>query len=478
MNLKTGYENLDNIIGGLNGGELITIAGRSSMGKSTLAHNIVNNLSTQTNSKILFFTFDKCKNILKWIMTGKNVEIIEDCSFSIEDMRRICEETSSLSLVIIDCIQLVFGNKYDGRRYEKGYRWIDEICYVYQQLKKMAIKLNIPVIVLSQLSRDLEEREDKRPILTDLKKIVEITQKADIVDTHLSNIKVPNTKEREDKLTDNDGRIMQKMDKVIFLYRENYYNINYDLNDIELIVAKNTGGSTGTVKLLFNKDTLTYKQGSSLKTSYVKGCTAELRVLDIKCKKQILDIIKEEVANYYNIPSEYLKMRIKKLEKNKINVNRVSEAREMAICLSIELTSIDRLFIANSFGIYGVSIGFFIHFFYDFREYFNKHEDLEFAFNKLKTICEKKINDKIEEIKKSIDIVDVIRNYIPLEKRGKNYFGICPFHKDSKPILSVSQKKQIYKCFGCGATGNVITFAKNYERVKTNEKVEKFLGSD
>ena len=171
-------------------------------------------------------------------------------------------------------------------------------------------------------------------------------------------------------------------------------------------------------------------------------------------------------------------MRIKKLEKNKINVNRVSEAREMAICLSIELTSIDRLFIANSFGIYGVSIGFFIHFFYDFREYFNKHEDLEFAFNKLKTICEKKINDKIEEIKKSIDIVDVIRNYIPLEKRGKNYFGICPFHKDSKPILSVSQKKQIYKCFGCGATGNVITFAKNYERVKTNEKVEKFLGSD
>ena len=162
MNLKTGYENLDNIIGGLNGGELITIAGRSSMGKSTLAHNIVNNLSTQTNSKILFFTFDKCKNILKWIMTGKNVEIIEDCSFSIEDMRRICEETSSLSLVIIDCIQLVFGNKYDGRRYEKGYRWIDEICYVYQQLKKMAIKLNIPVIVLSQLSRDLEEREDKK----------------------------------------------------------------------------------------------------------------------------------------------------------------------------------------------------------------------------------------------------------------------------------------------------------------------------
>ena len=81
MNLKTGYENLDNIIGGLHGGELITIAGRSSMGKSTLAHNIVNNLSTQTNSKILFFTFDKCKNILKWIMTGKNVEIIEDCSF-------------------------------------------------------------------------------------------------------------------------------------------------------------------------------------------------------------------------------------------------------------------------------------------------------------------------------------------------------------------------------------------------------------
>lgn len=80
--------------------------------------------------------------------------------------------------------------------------------------------------------------------------------------------------------------------------------------------------------------------------------------------------------------------------------------------------------------------------------------------------------DKIEKLRKSVDIVDVIRNYIPLEKRGKIYFGVCPFHKDTLPSLSVSQENQIYKCFCCGASGNVITFIKNYKKVTFDEALK------
>ena len=84
----------------------------------------------------------------------------------------------------------------------------------------------------------------------------------------------------------------------------------------------------------------------------------------------------------------------------------------------------------------------------------------------------------IEEVRQKNDIVDVISSYVGLKKKGSNYMCCCPFHGEKTPSFSVSPSRQIYKCFGCGATGNVITFAKNYERVKTNEKVEKFLGSD
>ena len=64
----------------------------------------------------------------------------------------------------------------------------------------------------------------------------------------------------------------------------------------------------------------------------------------------------------------------------------------------------------------------------------------------------------VETIRKANDIVEVISNYLPLTKRGKNYFGVCPFHDDTNPSMSVSADKQIYKCFSCGASGNVITF--------------------
>jgi len=74
-------------------------------------------------------------------------------------------------------------------------------------------------------------------------------------------------------------------------------------------------------------------------------------------------------------------------------------------------------------------------------------------------------NEMINEIRHKIDIVDVISNYIPLTQKGKNYFGVCPFHDDHSPSMSVSKEKQIFTCFSCGATGNVFTFVSDYEHV-------------
>ena len=83
---------------------------------------------------------------------------------------------------------------------------------------------------------------------------------------------------------------------------------------------------------------------------------------------------------------------------------------------------------------------------------------------------------KINEIRESADIVDIIKNYIPLELKGKNYFGVCPFHQDHSPSMSVSKEKQMYKCFSCGAAGNVFTFVSNYENITFIEAVVKVAG--
>lgn len=83
--------------------------------------------------------------------------------------------------------------------------------------------------------------------------------------------------------------------------------------------------------------------------------------------------------------------------------------------------------------------------------------------------------DIINEIRAKSDIVDVISSYIPLTKKGRNYFGVCPFHDDTNPSLSVSPERQIYKCFSCGASGNVFSFVMDYEKISFPESV-KLLG--
>ncbi len=80
-------------------------------------------------------------------------------------------------------------------------------------------------------------------------------------------------------------------------------------------------------------------------------------------------------------------------------------------------------------------------------------------------------NSVINDIRNAVDIVEVISSYVPLTARGKNYFGVCPFHDDHSPSMSVSKEKQIYTCFSCGATGNVFKFLQDYENISFLEAV-------
>ena len=84
-------------------------------------------------------------------------------------------------------------------------------------------------------------------------------------------------------------------------------------------------------------------------------------------------------------------------------------------------------------------------------------------------------NDLANEIRRKTDIVDIIGERIPLVARGKNFFGVCPFHDDSNPSMCVSREKQIYTCFSCHATGNVFTFLMNYEHIDFRETL-RYLG--
>lgn len=81
----------------------------------------------------------------------------------------------------------------------------------------------------------------------------------------------------------------------------------------------------------------------------------------------------------------------------------------------------------------------------------------------------------VNEIRQKIDIVDLISEYIPLIQKGKNYFGVCPFHNDTNPSMSVSREKQIYKCFSCGASGNAFNFIMDYDHIEFKEAI-KILG--
>ena len=87
--------------------------------------------------------------------------------------------------------------------------------------------------------------------------------------------------------------------------------------------------------------------------------------------------------------------------------------------------------------------------------------------------CMKIDSNTLNEIRNNRDIVDVISGYLPLTSKGKKYVGVCPFHDDHSPSMSVSKEKQIYTCFSCGATGNVFKFIQDYENISFLQAVKK-----
>ncbi len=254
--LTTGFTDLDLLTSGLHENELIIIAARPAMGKTAFALNLAINAALSTPKAVALFNLEMGAEQLaermigsvggidlKKLKTGQlsdkdwqkvneamselgetNIYIEDVSGITVGDIRAKCRRLANsekgLGLVIIDYLQLIQGGaRYAGNRQQ-------EVSEISRSLKTMAIELHIPVIALAQLSRGVELREDKRPIMSDLRESGSIEQDADIVS---------------------------------FIYRDDYYNPDkYDLSsntsETEFIVAKHRSGNTGTVKLLFEKN--------------------------------------------------------------------------------------------------------------------------------------------------------------------------------------------------------------------------------
>ncbi len=249
--LKSGFDDLDSLIQGFQKSDLIIIAGRPSMGKTALSLNIATNIIQTSKLPILFFSLEMSKeqimyrllametninqirlrngklNQNDWIKVNRMINIfsklplfIDDASnLSIQNIRSkiktLIFEQNQVGLVIIDYLQLMQNSKL------KLENRVQELSQITRSLKIIAREFNIPIIALSQLSRNVENRLEKRPVLSDLRE---------------------------------SGSIEQDADLVLMLYRKDSSNdTNLDQDDIELIIAKQRNGPTGTVKLQFQK---------------------------------------------------------------------------------------------------------------------------------------------------------------------------------------------------------------------------------
>ena len=245
--LATGFDELNRRTGGFHGGELILIAGRPGMGKSTFAVNIAEHIAINDKKTIAIFNLEMPKeqivnriicsqsrvntgkvrngeiNADDWEKIGEIVDkvasapiyIDDTASVTVSQIRAKCrrlKQTRNLALVVIDYLQLM---QSSGRTESRQ----QEISEISRSLKILSKELDIPVIALSQLSRASEGRSDKRPMLSDLRE---------------------------------SGAIEQDADIVMFLYRDDYYNKDTDEKNIaECIIAKHRNGETGTFKLGF-----------------------------------------------------------------------------------------------------------------------------------------------------------------------------------------------------------------------------------
>ena len=248
--LPTNFRDLDKITAGLQKSDLILVAARPSMGKTAFTLNLAQNVSIIYGKKVAFFSLEMSKEQLvgrilssvaevsseklrvadlngdEWGRVLKAAETMSNAPLYIDDtpgltvqmmrskLRRLKAE-HGLDLVVVDYIQLMQGSS-SGRQGENRQQEISDIS---RNLKLIAREFNVPVIALSQLSRSVEQRPDKRPLLSDLRESGSLEQDADIV---------------------------------IFLYRDKYYEPETEKGDItEVIIRKHRSGSLGTVELVF-----------------------------------------------------------------------------------------------------------------------------------------------------------------------------------------------------------------------------------
>lgn len=254
--ITTGWRDLDHMTAGLQRSDLIIVAARPAMGKSTLVSNLAYNVATRTKQAALFFSLEMSKEQLvdrmlaeaagvdAWnIRTGNLSDddfeklsaamgemaeapiFIDDTpGLSVLEMRtkaRRVAHNHPLGVIIVDYLQLMQGSgrNYDGNR-------VQEVSEISRGLKLIARELNVPVIALSQLSRSVESRNPQIPQLADLRESGSIEQDADIV---------------------------------MFIYREDYYNPETDRQHItDLIIAKHRNGPVGRIELYFHPERLKF----------------------------------------------------------------------------------------------------------------------------------------------------------------------------------------------------------------------------
>jgi len=247
--IPTGFSMLDRLLGGFQRSDLIICAARPGMGKSSFALSVADYASRRHGAKIAIFSLEMSKEQLvqrllsmrtgidshrirmrnvkaedEWAMIVEVANEIRQTFVHIDDTpgpsvdavrreaRRMHAE-GGLDMIVIDYMQLMTGT---GQNREQ------EISYISRNLKAMAKELNVPVFVLSQLSRAVENRADKRPMLSDLRE---------------------------------SGSQEQDADAVLFIYREDYYDEDTDRQNIaDIILAKHRHGATGTVSLFFRKE--------------------------------------------------------------------------------------------------------------------------------------------------------------------------------------------------------------------------------
>ncbi|MGC9223760.1 MAG: replicative DNA helicase [Terracidiphilus sp.] len=256
--LHTGFTDFDHMTSGLQKGELIIVAARPSMGKTALAINIAENAAVQFQSTVAIFSLEMSKESLLRRMLASRAEVdqrklqtgfipredqvklqnalgllveskiyIDDSAgSSLAEMRakarRLSQNTGGLDLIVIDYLQLMSATLPGVK---KGYEnRVQEVSAISRGLKAMAKELKVPVVALSQLSRSNEKRDDKRPMLSDLRE---------------------------------SGSIEQDADVVVFIHRDAYYKRGEDLSaeekaQSEIIIAKQRNGPTGTVQMHFD----------------------------------------------------------------------------------------------------------------------------------------------------------------------------------------------------------------------------------